>query len=96
MEGSIRWWCRDHRAHHRYTDTSKDPYSANKGLLYSHIGWMVLKQNPNEIGRADISDLNADPMIVLQHRYYGLFAIGIGFVLPTLVAGLGWGDYWVS
>ena len=25
VEGSIRWWARDHRAHHRYTDTDKDP-----------------------------------------------------------------------
>jgi stearoyl-CoA desaturase (Delta-9 desaturase) len=96
VEGSIRWWCRDHRAHHRYTDTNKDPYNAHKGLLFSHIGWMVLKHNPNEVGRVDISDLNADPMIVIQHKYYGLFAIMMGFVFPTLVAGLGWGDYWVS
>ncbi|GBC07273.1 hypothetical protein RclHR1_07350006 [Rhizophagus clarus] len=94
VQGSIRWWSRNHRAHHRYTDTNKDPYCANKGLIYSHIGWMVLKQNPNEIGRADISDLNADPLIVLQHKHYGLFAIVMGFVLPTIVAGLGWGDYW--
>lgn len=41
VEGSIRWWARDHRAHHRYTDTSKDPYSVRKGLLYSHLGWMA-------------------------------------------------------
>lgn len=41
VEGSIRWWSRDHRAHHRYTDTQKDPYSVRKGLLYSHLGWMV-------------------------------------------------------
>ena len=57
---------------------------------------MLLKQNPNVIGRVDISDLNADPMIRFQHNFYGLFAIGMGFLLPTLVAGLGWGDYWVS
>lgn len=94
VEGSIRWWCRDHRAHHRYTDTDKDPYNAHKGLLYSHIGWMVLKQNPNVIGRVDISDLNSDPMIRFQHKYYGFFAIVIGLLIPTLVAGLGWGDYW--
>jgi stearoyl-CoA desaturase (delta-9 desaturase) len=37
VEGSIRWWSRDHRAHHRYTDTTKDPYSVRKGLLYSHV-----------------------------------------------------------
>lgn len=35
VEGSARWWSRDHRAHHRYTDTEKDPYSVRKGLLYS-------------------------------------------------------------
>src|ERR1700712_4657065 len=44
VEGSIRWWSRDHRAHHRYTDTNKDPYSVRKGLLYSHLGWMVMKR----------------------------------------------------
>jgi stearoyl-CoA desaturase (delta-9 desaturase) len=45
VEGSIRWWSRDHRAHHRYTDTQKDPYSVRKGLLYSHLGWMVSLSN---------------------------------------------------
>lgn len=30
VEGSIRWWSRNHRAHHRYTDTDKDPYSVHK------------------------------------------------------------------
>ena len=68
VEGSIRWWSRDHRAHHRYTDTTKDPYSVRKGLLYSHLGWMVMKQNPKRIGRTDISDLNENPVVVWQHK----------------------------
>ncbi len=68
IEGSIRWWSRDHRAHHRYTDTTKDPYSVRKGLLYSHLGWMVMRQNPKRIGRTDISDLNENPIVVWQHR----------------------------
>lgn len=33
VEGSVRWWARDHRAHHRYTDTEKDPYSVRKVRL---------------------------------------------------------------
>lgn len=33
--GSAKWWCRNHRAHHRYTDTDKDPYNATKGFLVS-------------------------------------------------------------
>eukprot|EP00741_Cyanophora_paradoxa_P011027 tig00020553_g10659.t1 len=93
FEGSIRWWSRDHRAHHRYTDTDKDPYSAKNGFFYSHLGWMLVKQDPTKIGKADISDLNADPMVRWQHRNYYWFAPFMAFVLPTLVAGFGWGDF---
>ena len=93
VEGSIRWWARDHRAHHRYTDTEKDPYSVRKGLIYSHFGWMVMKQNPKRIGRTDITDLNEDSVVVWQHKNYLKSVIFMGLVLPTLVCGLGWGDW---
>jgi stearoyl-CoA desaturase (delta-9 desaturase) len=93
VEGSIRWWSRDHRAHHRYTDTDKDPYSVRKGLMYSHIGWMVMKQNPKRVGRTDISDLNGDPVVVWQHKHYLWVVFFMGLIFPTLVAGLGWGDW---
>jgi stearoyl-CoA desaturase (delta-9 desaturase) len=93
VEGSIRWWSRDHRAHHRYTDTDKDPYSVRKGLMYSHIGWMIMKQNPRRIGRTDISDLNEDAVVVWQHKYYLWVVVFMGLVFPSMVAGLGWGDW---
>ncbi|KAF7719260.1 Uncharacterized protein PECH_004811 [Penicillium ucsense] len=63
VQGSIRWWSRGHRAHHRYTDTEKDPYSVYKGFWYSYLGWMVMKQNPKYYGRADITDLNEDTVV---------------------------------
>ena len=84
---------RDHRAHHRYTDTDKDPYSVRKGLLYSHFGWMLMKQNPKRIGRTDITDLNADPVVVWQHKNYLKVVLGMGLIFPMAVAGLGWGDW---
>ncbi|KAH8804993.1 putative acyl-CoA desaturase [Xylogone sp. PMI_703] len=93
VEGSIRWWSRDHRAHHRYTDTDKDPYSVRKGLLYSHFGWMVMKQNPKRIGRTDISDLNDDAVVVWQHRNYIKCVLFMGLIFPCLVTGFGWGDW---
>ena len=93
VEGSARWWSREHRAHHRYTDTDKDPYSVRKGLLYSHLGWMVFKQNPRRIGRTDISDLNEDPVVVWQHKNYLSCVIIMALVVPTLVCGFGWGDW---
>ncbi|KAK8145198.1 stearoyl-CoA 9-desaturase [Beauveria asiatica] len=92
-QGSILWWSRGHRAHHRYTDTDKDPYSVQKGFWYSHIGWMVLKQNPKRIGRADVTDLDEDPVVVWQHRHYIPGVLVMALALPTVVCGLGWGDW---
>ncbi|KAK7943590.1 delta-9 fatty acid desaturase [Apiospora aurea] len=94
VEGSIRKWSREHRSHHRYTDTDKDPYSVKKGLWYSHMGWMLMQQDPKRIGRSDITDLNEDPLCVWQHRHYGSLVLLMAYVLPAVVCGLGWGDWW--
>ncbi|KAI7855985.1 delta-9 desaturase [Circinella umbellata] len=93
VEGSIYWWSRGHRAHHRWTDTDKDPYSAHRGFFFSHIGWMLVQRPKNRIGYADVADLKANPIVAFQHKYYPYFALGMGFLFPTLVAGLGWGDF---
>ncbi|KAI9274341.1 delta-9 desaturase [Phascolomyces articulosus] len=93
VEGSIHWWSRGHRAHHRWTDTDKDPYSAHRGFFFSHLGWMLVSRPKNRIGYADVADLKADPIVAFQHKYYPYFALGMGFLFPTLVAGLGWGDF---
>lgn len=94
VEGSVRWWSRDHRAHHKFVDTEKDPYAIIYGFFYAHIGWMLVKQDKEKIGRADIKDLDADPILRFQHKWYLPIAVLTAFVIPTLVCGLGWGDYW--
>lgn len=96
FEGSARWWCRNHRAHHRYVDTKGDPYRIDKGFLYAHVGWMVLKQDTRQVGRVDITDLNKHKLIMLQHKYYLPIALFFGFVLPVAIGTLGWGDFWGS
>ncbi|KAJ8654079.1 hypothetical protein O0I10_010290 [Lichtheimia ornata] len=93
VEGSIYWWSRGHRAHHRWTDTDKDPYSAHRGFFFSHFGWMLVNRPKNRIGHADVADLKAESVVAIQHKYYPYFALAFGFLLPTLVAGLGWGDF---
>ncbi|OAL54817.1 hypothetical protein IQ07DRAFT_501530 [Pyrenochaeta sp. DS3sAY3a] len=94
IQGSIRWWSANHRAHHRWTDTKKDPYDALRGFVFSHIGWMVLNNDPKVKGRTDISDLDSDPIVVFQHKHYGKFLLFSAWGFPMLVAGLGWGDWW--
>ncbi|KAI8072610.1 delta-9 desaturase [Gongronella butleri] len=92
FQGSIRWWARGHRAHHRYIDTDKDPYSASRGLFFAHFGWMLLKRPLNRVGKADVSDLKNDWLVQFQHKYYWLVALVMGVAVPTAVPGL-WGDY---
>ncbi|KAH9941234.1 delta 9-fatty acid desaturase protein [Epithele typhae] len=92
VEGSIKWWSRGHRAHHRYTDTALDPYNAELGFWWSHIGWMLVKPRRRP-GVADVSDLSKNEVVRFQHRWYRTLILVFGFVLPTLVCGFGWGDF---
>ncbi|TDL24626.1 delta 9-fatty acid desaturase protein [Rickenella mellea] len=92
VEGSIKWWARGHRAHHRYTDTDLDPYGAHRGLLWSHIGWMIVKPR-RKPGVADVSDLSKNEIVRWQHRWYVYLILIMGFIVPTVVPGLLWGDY---
>ncbi|KIY71476.1 delta 9-fatty acid desaturase protein [Cylindrobasidium torrendii FP15055 ss-10] len=93
VQGSVHWWSRGHRAHHRYTDTDLDPYNAHRGFWYSHIGWMLLKPR-RKPGVADVSDLKKNKVIMWQHRWYLPLIITTTFVLPTAVAHYGWNDAW--
>lgn len=61
--------------------------------MYAHLGWMILKQNPKRIGRTDITDLNSDKLVRMQHKYYGFVVLIMGFLVPAAIAGLFWGDW---
>lgn len=100
LQNSALKWCSDHRRHHRYVDTDEDPYSIKKGFFYAHIGWVFLKEDP-KYQNSYAPDLLADKWIMWQHKYYLPLAVGVGFLLPTLVgwafdrpfAGLLWGGF---
>ncbi|KAJ3011136.1 hypothetical protein HKX48_007002 [Thoreauomyces humboldtii] len=101
VQGSIKWWSRHHRAHHRWTDTDADPYSAHKGFWHSHILWIFMKEDHKKRGKVDMTDLNQDPLVMFQHKFFVPIMLFMGFVLPTIVAGFGWGDwrggyYWAA
>ena len=92
VQGSIKWWCRHHRAHHRYTDTDLDPYGAHRGLWWSHIGWMLIKPRVKP-GPADTSDLKQDNVVNLQHRWFFSLAFIFGLLVPAAVPGCLWSDW---
>lgn len=39
-------WVRDHRQHHKYSDTDADPHNATRGFFFSHCGWLMSKKHP--------------------------------------------------
>lgn len=93
FEGSAKWWGRNHRIHHRYVDTDKDPYNALRGFVFSHAGWMIMKQDYDLLGKVDVTDYKYNKVIQFQHRHFFKMAMLSGVVLPTVICGLGWGDW---
>ncbi|KAI7870832.1 stearoyl-CoA desaturase [Spinellus fusiger] len=92
-QGSVYWWCKRHRAHHRWTDTERDPYNAKRGFFYSHIGWVLLKQQ-RSIDYIDISDLKNDRLVAFQHKYFIIISLFTSVVVPVAVCKIFWDDVW--
>lgn len=88
-QGSVIRWCASHRVHHRHVDTEQDPYNINQGFWYAHMGWMFLADPKGTVYRAP--DLERDPVIRFQDRYYIPVAIFMGFIFPMIVGAL-YGD----
>lgn len=94
VQSSVFDWCSGHRIHHRYVDDyDKDPYSASRGFWFSHMGWMLRNYESSHYDYKNIPDLKKDPILVNQHKYYGLWVLVTNLGLPTL---FGWmvGDVW--
>lgn len=91
LEGSVKWWCLLHRAHHRWTDTDSDPYNSRRGFLYAHVGWLLL-DNIRISGRIPMDDLRRNPLIRWQHANYWWFGPFAALIFPTMTAGILWGD----
>lgn len=92
FQDSVLTWCTDHRYHHKYTDTEKDPYNAQRGFWFSHMGWMLSLKTPVEekVGKLLTRDLRKDPWVMIQHNHYVKIAILSGFIVPALI-GWSWG-----
>jgi len=89
FQGSVMKWATDHRRHHRYVDTERDPYNIKQGFWYAHIGWLLVEDDPDYKDKF-AQDLLQDRLVYLQHKYYLWVAFGVGVLLPTLVG------YWMG
>ncbi|XP_049801170.1 acyl-CoA Delta-9 desaturase-like [Schistocerca nitens] len=88
-------WALDHRVHHKFSETDADPHDARRGFLFSHVGWLVLTPHPavtENRAKVDMSDLEADPIVMWQKRLYvPLFALLV-VVFPVWVPWYFWDE----
>jgi len=97
-QGSIYHWSRDHRVHHKFSETDADPHNATRGFFFAHMGWLLVKKDPAVVkaGREmDFSDLLADPLVRFQKQLDPWFALYMCNVMPAQVASYFWGEnFW--
>jgi stearoyl-CoA desaturase (delta-9 desaturase) len=92
LQNSILIWASDHRRHHRHVDDNDlDPYSAGRGLWFSHMGWMLRQYRSNETDLSNARDLQRDPVVMWQHRHYVPLTLLMNLGLPLLL-GIWHGD----
>lgn len=102
-QNSVFEWARDHRVHHKYTETDADPVNSARGFFFSHCGWLMCKKHPDvkNIGsKVDVSDIISDPVVYFQHKFYIPNVLLFAIFLPTIIPWLAWREslwtaYWV-
>ncbi len=89
LENSALKWASAHIRHHARCDQEEDPYNAQRGFWYSHVGWIFFK-DPYAYDEKYTSRLRQDPLVLWQHRYYVpllLFGLALPFVVGFLYNG---------
>lgn len=99
FQDSVIDWARDHRLHHKYSETDADPHNAKRGFFFSHVGWLLCRKHP-EIslkGKGiDLSDLKSNPILAFQKKYYKFLMPLFCFILPTVVPVVCWNETWTN
>jgi stearoyl-CoA desaturase (delta-9 desaturase) len=83
------WWAANHRTHHRFTDTDRDPHSPQRGFWWSHVGWLLC----DRYSRTDfdvIDDFARYPELrwINKHDWIGPWSLGVASYLIAGWSGL--------
>lgn len=98
-QNSIFDWVRDHRIHHKYSDTDADPHNATRGFWFSHVGWLTMNKHPDVIAKGRVThmdDVMADPVVAFHTKYFWPIKIFCCFVGPVLLPVYGWNETWTA
>ncbi|KAM6896832.1 acyl-CoA desaturase [Xenentodon cancila] len=100
FQNDIFEWARDHRVHHKYSETDADPHNASRGFFFAHIGWLLVRKHPDVIEKGrklELNDLLSDKVVMFQRRHYKLSVLLMCFFVPMFVPWFLWGEsLWVA
>lgn len=99
FQNHIIEWSRDHRTHHKFSETEADPHNAHRGFFFAHCGWLMCRKHPEVIRKGkliDISDLEADPILAFQRKFYPLLVLLLAFIVPTVCSSWLTGDTYLN
>lgn len=102
FEGSIFEWSRDHRAHHKGSDTTADPHNSQRGFFFAHMGWVMVRKHANvrkEGKKISMDDLLAEGVVMFQMKYYLATVLVMCYLVPTLlgyIMGNTWAGFFVG
>lgn len=88
-------WCRDHRVHHKFSDTDADPHNSKRGVFFSHVGWLLHKKHPDVIEQGkklNCDDLLSDPVVYWQQVLYYPSYLIFAFFIPVAVPVYFWNE----
>ncbi|XP_055792838.1 acyl-CoA desaturase [Salvelinus fontinalis] len=95
FQNDIYEWARDHRVHHKFSETDADPHNAVRGFFFAHIGWLLVRKHPDVIEKGkklELSDLKADKVVMFQRKYYKMSVVLMCFFIPMFVPWCLWGE----
>mmetsp|Transcript_22390 Transcript_22390/g.52566 ORF Transcript_22390/g.52566 Transcript_22390/m.52566 type:complete len:330 (+) Transcript_22390:55-1044(+) len=102
-QGSIWHWSRDHRVHHKHSETNADPHNATRGFFFAHVGWLLVKKHRDVVTeglKLNFDDLRNDPVVTFQKNFDPWFSLFMCFAFPGFCAqALGddfWNGFWVA
>jgi len=93
FQGHLMRWCRDHRQHHKFSDTDADPSNSSRGFFFSHFGWLLVKKHPDayrQKKQMDVTDLKKDPVVMFQYKNYLYLVILMWGIVPTVIPVYFW------
>ncbi|CAI0395806.1 unnamed protein product [Linum tenue] len=86
LQGDPLSWVSNHRFHHQYTDTERDPHSPVVGFWHSHMGWIFDSSSIKEKcgKRGNVGDLEKQAFYRWIRKTYVIHPLSLAILLYSL------------